>query len=98
MEMTKQKFTRIKNKILKKYPNAITKIDKNGLFYVSDGVTRLCEEYMIPSQKTIGEAWWWVLEIIKTDKNIERTHPDRMDMCSFESKFNRISNRNKRKK
>ena len=98
MEITKQKFKRIKNKVLKKYPTAVTKMDRNGLYYVSDGTNRLCEEYMIPSQKTVGEAWHWIAETIRIDQNIQRTHPNRMDIGSFEKKFNRISNRNKRVK
>jgi hypothetical protein len=98
MEITKQKFKRIKNKVLKKYPTAVTKMDRNGLYYVSDGTKRLCEEYMIPSQKTVAAAWHWVAETTRIDQNIQRTHPNRMDIGSFEKKFNRISNRNKGRK
>ena len=98
MEITKQKFKRIKNKILKKYPTAVTKMDRNGLYYVSDGTKRLCEEYMIPSQKTVAAAWYWIAETIRIDQNIQRTHPNRMSIGSFEKKFNRISNRNKGRK
>ena len=98
MEITKQKFKRIKNKILKKYPTAVTKMDRNGLYYVSDGTKRLCEEYRIPPQKTVAGAWHWIAETIRIDQNIQRTHPNRMDIGSFEKKFNRISNRNKGRK
>jgi len=38
-----------------------------------------------------------VSETMKVHQNIERTNPNRMDSASFEKKFNRISNRNKRK-
>lgn len=73
-------------------------MDRNGLYYVSDRTKRLCEEYMIPSQKTVAAAWHWIAETIRIDQNIQRTHPNRMDIGSFEKKFNRISNRNKGRK
>jgi len=73
-------------------------MDRNGLYYVSDGTKRLCEEYMIPSQKTVAAAWHWVAETIRIDQNIQRTHPNRMSIGCFEKKFNRISNRNKGRK
>lgn len=97
MEIIVPVFKKIKNKVLRKYPSAITKVDNAGLYYVSDGTDRICKEYMIPSQKTVAEAWYWVHECIKINQNIERTHPNRMDIDSFENKFNRISKRNKRK-
>jgi hypothetical protein len=68
------------------------------MYYVSDGSSRICEEYMIPSQKTVFEAWYWIAETIKIDQNIQRTHPNRMDIGTFEKKFDRISKRNIRKK
>jgi len=52
---------------------------------------------MIPPQKTATMAWYWFNEIIKTDKNIQRTHPNRMSAADFEKKFNRISKRNRKK-
>jgi hypothetical protein len=52
---------------------------------------------MIPPQKSVILAWYWFNEIIKTDKNIQRTHPDRMSSADFEKKFNRISKRNRKK-
>ena len=98
MEIDKKKFKRIQSKVLKKYPHAVTKMDYNGLYYVSDGDTRACEDYLIPSQKTVSEAWYWVAETIKIDQNIQRSHPTRMDIGTLEKKFTRVSNRNKRKK
>ena len=97
MMKTNPKFKRIRNKILKKYPTAVTKMDNNGLYYVSDGSKRIGEDYMIPSQKTVFDALFWVSEVIKIDQNIQRTHPNRLDAASFEKKFERISKRNSRK-
>jgi hypothetical protein len=53
---------------------------------------------MIPSQKTVFDAWFWVSEVIKIDQNIQRTHPNRLDVDTFEKKFERISKRNSHKK
>jgi hypothetical protein len=35
-------------------------------------------------------------ETMRVNQNIERTHPNRMDIGTFEKKFNRISQRNRR--
>lgn len=97
MEITQTQFKRLRNRIIKQYPNATTKIDSNGLFYVSDGSGRLMSEYLIPPQKTVAEAWYWVSDVIKIDKNIQRSHPNRMSSKDVEAKFSRISKRNTRK-
>ena len=65
-------------------------------FNLGEGAT-LVDDYMIPPQKSVALAWYWVNEIIKVNQNIERTHPNRMDIGTFERKFNRISKRNKQK-
>ena len=97
MELDKRAFKRLKNKVLKKYPNASTQINEEGKYFVSVGVDNsLLDEYMIPPQSTVTAAWYWMAETIRVDQNIERTHPNRMDIGSFEKKFNRISQRNRR--
>ena len=97
MEIDKTKFKRLKKKVMAKYPNAKTMVDSNGLYYVHDGGDNfLTTEYMIPNQKTVAEAWFWLAETMKVNQNIERTHPKRMDLKSFEAKFARISKRNKK--
>lgn len=96
--MDKKKFNRIKKRVLKKYPKAQTKINKDGMYYVSTGTEEsVITEYMIPPQSSVSMAWLLVSETLKVHQNIERTNPNRMDTASFEKKFNRISNRNKRK-
>jgi hypothetical protein len=93
------KFKRLKKKILKKFPNALTKMNRGGLYYVSDGEgNALTSEYMIPAQPTVALAWHWLGEIIRIDKNIQRTNPNRLSTTDFEKKFNRVSKRNKRVK
>ena len=51
---------------------------------------------MIPPQSTVSAAWYWMAETMRVNQNIERTHPKRMDLKSFEAKFARISKRNKK--
>ena len=97
MEIDKAKFKRLKNKVLKKYPNASTQQTSDGKFFVSDGVgNEVMTEYMIPTQNTVAAAWFWLADTMKIHQNIERTHPKRMDLKSFEAKFARISKRNRK--
>ena len=97
MEIDKAKFKRLQKKVIAKYPKAKTIRDSSGLYYVHDGEGNfLTNEYMIPNQKTIAEAWFWFADTMKINQNIERTHPKRMDLKSFEAKFARISKRNKK--
>jgi len=98
MNIDKKQFKRLKNRVIKKYPNASTQLNSDGMYCVNlgEGAT-LVDDYMIPPQKSVALAWYWVNEIIKVNQNIERTHPNRMDIGTFERKFNRISKRNKQK-
>jgi len=97
MELDKKAFKRLKNKVLKKYPNASTQRTTDGKYFVSDGADNLLlDEYMIPPQSTVTAAWYWMAETMRVNQNIERTHPNRMDIGTFEKKFNRISQRNRR--
>jgi hypothetical protein len=98
MEIDKAKFKRLKNKVLRKFPNASTKTTVDGRFYVSDGEgNSLTSDYMIPPQLNVAMAWFWLAETMKVDQNIQRTNPNRVEMMFDEKKFNRISRRNKHK-
>ena len=98
MEITKNKFNRLKKKVMGTYPNAKIKVNSKGKFYISDGIgNQLESEYMIPPQQTIKMAWYWLSRIIKTNQNIQRTHPSRMDLVIFERRFRRLANRNRKK-
>tara|TARA_R110000803_G_scaffold8577_14_gene27449 strand:+ start:662 stop:961 length:300 start_codon:yes stop_codon:yes gene_type:complete len=97
MVIDKAKFKRIKNKVLKAIPTARTHRNTSGNYYVSDGEGNdLATEYMIPPSSSVKMAWFWLSEVIRIDKNIERTNPNRMSTIDFEKKFNRISKRNSR--
>ena len=97
MEIDKTKFKRLKKKVLNTYPKASTQRTSDGKFFVSDGVGNgLQKEDMIPPQATVAAAWYWMAETMRVNQNIERTHPKRMDLKSFEAKFARISKRNRK--
>ena len=94
----KKKFIGLKKKVLTKYPNAKTKVDTNGKYYVSDGLgNRVGVDFMIPPQDNVFDAWRWAVESIKIQQNINRTHPDKYEMPFDEKKYSRVSRRNRRK-
>jgi hypothetical protein len=93
----KKKFQSLKRKVLKAFPNAKTHMTKDGQYYVSNGEGGIIgSEHLIPAQSNVMNAWYWAAESVKIERNIERTSPNRMSLDSFEKKFERISNRNKR--
>ena len=97
MEITSNQLRRIKKRVLNMYPKSKVYMT-NGRYYVWDGEgNKLHNEYMIPPQQTSRMAWYWFDSIIKTNQNIQRTHPNKMSLESFNKKFQRISNRNKTK-
>lgn len=94
----KLKFQKLKKKVQRTFPNARTIRAKYGGFYVlneTGGIIGI--EYLIPPAKTVIEAWSTADSLIKIHTNIQRTSPDYMSSEHFEKKFQRISNRNKRK-
>jgi hypothetical protein len=95
---TKSEFQKLKRKVQRTFPNARTMRTKCGGFYVlneNGGVIGI--EYLIPPAKSVMEAWATADSLIKIHNNIQRTSPDYMSSEHFEKKFQRISNRNKRK-
>jgi hypothetical protein len=95
---TKAEFQKIKKRVQRVFPKAKTARTESGEFYVlnqNGGIIGI--DYLIPPSKSVLDAWRVVIDIIKIHKNIERTSPERMAYESFEKKFSRISNRNKRK-
>lgn len=93
-----RKFNSYKRKVRKKYPKAETKVNSDGLFYVSSGVgTILGEQFFIPPHKTVFDAWYWASRSVQIQQNFNRTHPDKSGMEFNEKKFDRVSKRNTRK-
>jgi hypothetical protein len=94
----KKIFNRVKKRVLKKFPTAKTQVTNEGTYYVSDGMGgRIGEDFMIPAQKSVIEAWAWAAESVKLQQNLNRTHPMKYDMEIDEKKFNRVSRRNRKK-
>ena len=94
----KKKFNRLKKKVQKRYPNAETRVDYNGKYYVSDGIGgRVGSDFMIPPQENVFEAWMWAAEALRVQQNINRTHPDKYEMSFDEKKYDRVSRRNRKK-
>lgn len=94
----KKIFNRLKKRVKKKFPNAETRVTNEGLYYVSDGFGgKIGDEFMIPPQKNVIEAWTWAAESVRVTQNINRTHPDKVSMSFDEKKFNRVSRRNRKK-
>lgn len=97
MTIDKKKFQSIKKRVLKKYPNAKTQLNKEG-YYVSDGYgSTIGSQFMIPPQTSVQMAWYWANESAKLEQNLRRTHPDKTGMTFDEKKFDRISRRNRKK-
>lgn len=97
--MKPNKVNLYKSFVLKKYPKAKLTITSDGLYKIYNGIDGyIGEENLMPPQKNESDAWFWAKESIRTTQNINRTHPDRVIMEFNETKFDRISNRNKRSK
>lgn len=95
---TKKIFNRLKKKVLKKFPNAKTQVTNSGQYYVSDGMGGyIGDDFMIPPQSNVIDAWKWAAESVRVTQNINRTHPDKVNMSFDEKKFNRVSRRNRKK-
>jgi len=95
VEKRQKEFQKIKKKVLKKYPNASTRADSEGKFYLSDGFGgRVGEEYMLPPTKTVWQAWEHALRYgIQLHQNLQRTHPDKGLSDKAEAKVMRINRR-----
>jgi hypothetical protein len=95
---TKKIFNRLKKRVLKKFPKAKTQITNDGRYYISDGFGGyIGDDFMIPPQSNVIDAWKWAAEAVRLKQNIDRTHPMKHDMQIDEKKFNRISRRNRKK-
>jgi len=94
----KKIFNRLKKRINKKFPKAETRVTRDGMYYVSDGFGGIIgDEFMIPAQKSVLDAWKIAAESVRIQQNINRTHPDKFGMDFDEKKFNRVSRRNRKK-
>jgi hypothetical protein len=95
VEKRRKEFQKIKRKVLKKYPNATTRANTDGTFYLSDGYGGVIgEDYMLPPTKSVWMAWEHALRYgIQLHQNLLRTHPSKMSGDRVEAKIMRINRR-----
>jgi hypothetical protein len=98
MQIDIKKFKSLKRRVLKKYPNAKTKVNSNGEYYITNGEGGVIgSDLLLPPHTSVHMAWYWAAECLRFTQNINRTHPLRSEMKFDEAKFNRVSRRNRRK-
>ena len=95
VEQRRKAFQKIKRRVLKRYPNATTRTNSDGRFYLTDGYGNVIgEEYMLPPAKSVWDAWENALQYgIKLHQNLLRTHPSKGLSDKAEAKVMRINRR-----
>ena len=95
VEKRQKEFQKIKKKVLKRYPNASTRANIDGKFYITDGYGGVVgEDYMLPPATRVWDAWENALQYgIKLHQNLLRTHPNKMSSDKVEAKILRINRR-----
>jgi len=98
IQTPQKKLQKLKNRVLKLYPKAKSYIS-DGRYSIYNGIDGFIgEEFLIPPQASEMDAWVWAVETLKTEQNLNRTHPEKSFMEFNESRFNRVSRRNRRLK
>ena len=91
VERRRKEFQKIKKKVLKRYPNATTRVNSDGRFYITDGHGGVIgEDYMLPPAKCVWDALQYG---IKLHQNLLRTHPSKGLSDKAEAKVMRINRR-----
>jgi hypothetical protein len=85
-------------RVLKQYPAAKLITLDDGTYAVINNEEILASEYFLPPASTVDSAWEYAAIACKTTQNFNRTHPDRMDLTTLESKLSRIQKRKKHAK
>ena len=95
VERRRKEFQKIKKKVLKKYPNASTRANSDGKFYITDGYGGVVgQDYMLPPSACVWDAWEAALQYgIKLHQNLLRTHPSKGLSDKVEAKIMRINRR-----
>jgi len=89
------KIDKNKKRVLKEYPDAYIDTMAGGI-RVMNGDDFIAEEFYMPITTNVDTAWKYAALACKTAQNFNRTHPMRMELSEFESKYNRINNRKRR--
>ena len=80
-------------RVLKQFPAAKLITLDDGTYAVEVNNQILAEEYFIPPANTVESAWEYAAIACRTTQHFNRTHPDRMDLSTLESKLIRIHKR-----
>jgi len=83
---------------MNKYPKAKVCYDFNGNCTIVNDDINIAEDFYMPATSSEEEAWNLAAISIRTKQNFDRTHPDRMDLSTLESKMIKFDNRRKQKK
>ena len=86
------KKARLKQKVLKAYPNAKVEYYPDGVQIMSGDIF-IAEEFYLPTTHDVDKAWEYAALACKTKQQFNRTHPSRMSLSDIESKINRINRR-----
>ena len=91
VERRRKEFQKIKKKV----PNASTKANSEGKYYIIDGYGGVIgEDYMLPPAKSVWDAWEYALQYgIQLHQNLLRTHPNKGLSDKAEAKIMRINRR-----
>ena len=84
--------------VTNKYPAAQACYDFDGNCTIMVDGMDLCEEFFMPVTSDESKAWEYAALSIRTKQNFDRTHPNRMDLESIESRMSRLDKRKKKKK
>jgi hypothetical protein len=89
--MTKERRT-----VMNKYPSAKVSYDFDGNCTIVNDDINISEDFYMPLTSSEEEAWKQAAISIRTKQNFNRTHPNRMDLSTLESKMNRLDKRRKK--
>jgi len=91
-------MTKAQRTVMNKYPSAKVSYDFDGnCTIVNDGIN-ISEDFFMPMTTSEDEAWTQAAISLRTKQNFDRTHPNRMDLSTLESKMNRLDKRRKKRK
>lgn len=85
--------SKLRDTILKKYPNTKIQYDLDGNISIVVNGVDLMEEHLLPPTKDINEAWILADCSLRITQNINRTHPLRIEHHSSDDTKRRINKR-----
>ena len=89
-------MTKARRTVMNKYPSAKVSYDFDGNCTIVNDDINISEDFYMPLTSSEEEAWKQAAISIRTKQNFNRTHPNRMDLSTLESKMNRLDKRRKK--